>query len=388
MPQFLFFCLLWLSPPPERPLRVPFFSDHFVISLPDHYKPPISQKSWTAPNLYAAFHLLDNTQPEAFIQHLQQFKTERQLNDWLFFLLVHATHAHAFPKATPAQIAVLNWFVLTRCGYDARLAYFESKVSLYLGTQSFLFEVPYLEEKQKRYVNVSAIVHPDTKDSQFYWPVYIDQPQPKSFSFELEQWPLLPPKPITQNFRFSFEGNPIEWSGQIDALPADIMARFPLLEEAAYLHIPTSAFTQNTLIAQIEQELKDKPLREKVSILASFTRSAFVYAEDIDQFGSNKPMTAEETLLYPASDCEDRVALFLQIAKNLIPAPMIAIAWPDHLSIGIAAPEIGGDFVRWKGKKYFICDPTGPENNSQIGIIPEDYREQAFEVIQFQPGKP
>ncbi len=388
MPEFLLFCLLWLSPPQERLLRVPFFSDYVEITLPGLYKPPVEQKSWTAHNLYAAFHLLEKNHPESFVQQLQQFKKQRQLNDWLFFLLLHAAHSHAFPKATHSQVAVLNWYVLTQCGYDARLAYFESNVFLYLGTQSFLFEVPYLEERQKRYVNVSAIVHPTPGESQFYWPVYIDQPHPKNFSFELEQWPLLPPKPITQNYRFSHEGNTIQWAGQIDALPADIMASFPLLEEAAYLHIPTSKLTQNTLIAQIEQELKGKPLREKVSTLASFTRSAFIYAEDMDQFGSNKPMTAEETLLYPASDCEDRVALFLQIAKKLIPAPMIAIAWPDHLSIGIAAPEIGGDFVRWKGEKYFICDPTGPENNSQIGIIPEDYREQTFEVIQFQPRKP
>lgn len=380
-------CLLFFCPTQGRMLQVPFFTENFSIALPSDYAPPAKVRTWTAPALYGAFHDLEKTNYIEFIAHLQHIKNERRLNDWLFFLLVHSIHTTAFDRISPAQIAILNWFVLSKSGYDARLAYFEAQVFLYVGTRSFLFEVPYLEEADKRFVNVSAIMNADYRDTKFYWPVHIDQDSPKDFSFALEQWPLLPPKPQNKQFKFTFEGTEIQWSAQADGLSADIMSRFPLLEEATYLEIPPSELTRQTLLPGIRETLQDKPLREKIRLLVSFTRSAFSYAEDEQQFGGNKPMTAEETLLYPASDCEDRVALFFQLARQLIRAPMIVIAWPDHLSIGIASPEIGGEYIFWEEEKFYICDPTGPENNSQIGIIPEPYPGQSFEVIQYWPGK-
>ncbi len=380
-------CLLFFGPTQGRTLQVSFFTDNFSITLPAGYVPTAKVNSWSAPALYGAFHDLEKTAYLQLLDQLHRIKNEKRLNDWLFFLLVHTLHTSAFDHTSPAQIAILNWFVLSKSGYDARLAYFETQVFLYVGTRSFLFEVPYLEEEDKRFVNVSAIMNAEYRDTQFYWPVHVDQDSPKDFSFALEQWPLLPPKPQNQQFKFTFEGEEIQWSAQTDGLSADIMSRFPLLEEATYLEIPPSELTRQTLLPVIQKAIQDKPLREKIRLLVSFTRSAFSYAEDEQQFGTNKPMTAEETLLYPSSDCEDRVALFSQLAQQLIQVPMIAIAWPDHLSIGIAVPDIGGDYVFWKGEKFYICDPTGPQNNSQIGIIPEPYPGQSFEVIQYWPGK-
>ena len=122
-------------------LQVPFFTENFSIALPSDYAPPAKVRTWTAPALYGAFHDLEKTNYIEFIAHLQHIKNERRLNDWLFFLLVHSIHTTAFDRISPAQIAILNWFVLSKSGYDARLAYFEAQVFLYVGTRSFLFEV-------------------------------------------------------------------------------------------------------------------------------------------------------------------------------------------------------------------------------------------------------
>jgi hypothetical protein len=54
-----------------------------------------------------------------------------------------------------------------------------------------------------------------------------------------------------------------------------------------------------------------------VDYLMRFTRYAFMFKPDAENFGSEKRLTPEQTLLYPESDCEDRAALFFCLVKEI-----------------------------------------------------------------------
>lgn len=159
------------------------------------------------------------------------------------------------------------------------------------------------------------------------------------------------------------------------------MAEYPLIDEAEYLDIPFSATLSASLFPQLEQLLAGKSEWEKAELLAAFTRSSFAYKEDKEYFGYSKPMAAEEVFLYPYSDCEDRSALYIRLAEELLGLPMIALAYPDHLTVGIALPRTKNGFVRYKGEAYYICDPTGPANSAEVGVVPAGYENAPFEVI-------
>jgi hypothetical protein len=60
---------------------------------------------------------------------------------------------------------------------------------------------------------------------------------------------------------------------------------------------------------------------------------------------------------------------------------MIVIAYEDHLSIAVSAPNLRGDAVTYNGQVFVFCDPTGPQNSSEIGRIPPGYEDQTFEII-------
>ena len=60
---------------------------------------------------------------------------------------------------------------------------------------------------------------------------------------------------------------------------------------------------------------------------------------------------------------------------------MVVVAYHDHLTIGVAIPGYRGSAVKHKGREFFICDPTGPVNSSEIGFIPEGYENESFEII-------
>jgi hypothetical protein len=115
--------------------------------------------------------------------------------------------------------------------------------------------------------------------------------------------------------------------------------------------------------------------------LVSFTRSSFQYREDKDYFGYSKPMIADEVFHYPFSDCEDRSALFFRLVKETVDLPMIIVAFPDHLTIGVALDEEIGEPISYRGRNYYICDPTGPVNSTDIGVFPNGYRNSDFEII-------
>ena len=96
-------------------------------------------------------------------------------------------------------------------------------------------------------------------------------------------------------------------------------------------------------------------------------------------------MVAEEVFLHPYSDCEDRSALFYHLVKSLLDLPMVVIAYSDHITVGVAIPDFEGEYIKYQGKKFFICDPTGPEGSLELGRFPKGYKYKKYKVIHAYP---
>jgi hypothetical protein len=61
---------------------------------------------------------------------------------------------------------------------------------------------------------------------------------------------------------------------------------------------------------------------------------------------------------YHYSDCDDRVALFYYLVKEIYNLPMIALLYPTHVTMAVPFDKPVGAPVLYKGKKYSICEPT------------------------------
>jgi hypothetical protein len=191
----------------------------------------------------------------------------------------------------------------------------------------------------------------------------------------------LPEKIINKQISFPYKGITYQFPIQVNQTIVEIMEDYPYFSESQYLEVPLSNITFNSLIPQLKEVLAGKSHSDAVQLLAAFTRSSFEYKEDKSFFGKSKPMIADEVLYYPYSDCEDRSALFYQLVKTLLDLPMVAIAYEDHLTIGVNSQELKGDAVWFKGKPYYICDPTGPANSDIIGKFPLGYENKSFDII-------
>jgi hypothetical protein len=112
-----------------------------------------------------------------------------------------------------------------------------------------------------------------------------------------------------------------------------------------------------------------------------FTRDAFVYETDQQNFGKEKRLSPEQTLLYDRSDCDDRAGLFFYLVKEIYNLPMIAMLYPTHITIAVQFDTPVGKPVLYNGKSYSVCDPTPQQNDLAIGEVSRRMKHSNYEVV-------
>ncbi len=361
-------------------IHVRFYSEKITLKYATDL---VAQRSVSVKeeDLLNYYRMLEGTNYQVLLNGLNENKQLYQLNDWLYYELMQETLDQILINQSPVIKELTAWFLLSKAGFDSRLTYFKNQVFVYAYTKDSIFEVPMIEDNNRHFVNLSSIRLKNKSRQALYMLNFVPNPKGRSFSFYLRQLPVLRIQPDLQHYAFHYHNQKYELTVNTDRTIKDIMQAYPIISETEYMEVPMSSTLSNSLLPQLEIFLQGKTEKEALELLVAFTRSSFKYKEDKEYFGYSKPMIADEVFHYPYSDCEDRSALFFRLVKRLLDLPMIVIAYPDHLTIGVAMKQPSGTAVRYKNKLYFICDPTGPVNSAEIGEIPHGYENESFEII-------
>jgi hypothetical protein len=361
-------------------VTVAFFSENLQVSysmdmvLPGRV--PLEEKK-----MVAFFHQLEKTNYALLLHDLLEKKEQFRLNDWLFYELMRISLEKIYSGKSELERELTSWFLLAKAGYDTRLTYLGNRVFVYVHTEDEIFEVPMIEDAGRSFANLTSIHQGVRSQNALYLLNFTANPGGRAFSFYLAEIPRLRPRLQEKSFSFAYNGWSYQLQVKVDLTVVEIMKNYPLFSESRYLEAPLSPTLANSLLPQLREIIKGRSQQEAVELLTTFTRSSFRYKEDKEHFGYSKPMIADEVFYYPYSDCEDRAALLYCLVKELLDLPMIVIAYPDHLTIAIALDKGTGDAVRYKGTDYWICDPTGPVDSTEIGQAPIGYEEVEFEII-------
>jgi len=117
-----------------------------------------------------------------------------------------------------------------------------------------------------------------------------------------------------------------------------------------------------------------------------FTRYAFLYQTDENNFGKEKRLSPEQTLFSKYSDCDDRAALFFYLVKEIYNLPMIALLYPTHISMAVQFDKPVGKSIVYNGEKYSVCEPTPQNQDLRIGQISANLQKVSYEVVyQYSP---
>ncbi|MGV3509235.1 MAG: hypothetical protein ACO1N7_08105 [Sphingobacteriaceae bacterium] len=339
----------------------------------------------TEQTLVSFYSAINKSKYEKIVNTLNSYKNKHQLNDWLYYQLIRKTAQQIAPKAVNYnRYTLYKWFFLAKTGYDARLALERDKLLFYVASDDDISDIPFYMKNGKQYVclNIHDYDNIDLKRNKIY-PVDLVVPEGlKAFSYKVTQMPDFKSEDYSvKNIAFNYKQKVYHFDVLLNSQIQSIFANYPVVDFASYFNTPLSRQTYSSLIPTLKQNVAKMSQKKGVNYLMRFTRNAFLYEDDEQNFGKEKRLTPEQTLFSEYSDCDDRAALFFYLVKEIYNLPMIALLYPTHITMAVQFDKAAGKPIIYNGKKYYVCESTPQKQNLRVGEIAAKYRNAAYEVV-------
>lgn len=357
-----------------EPVTLPFNQSLFV-----DFTAPLSEKSLQ--EYYQAIGFKDYS---PVITALREYKELLRLDDWLYYQLIRKTAQHISPKAANYhRYTLYKWFLLTGSGYDATLSIKADRILFYVQTDENIYNIPGRLRNGKQYI---CLNYHDYGIINFEKEIFAEVIMPvpgaaKGFSYKVTHLPDFK-KADYQEKEISFNYNELDYHFKLRLNPQikTIFANYPVVDYESYFNIPLSKETYSSLIPDLKKHVKRMNQKSGIDFLMRFTRYAFLFEPDSRQFGNEKRLSPEQTLLYEQSDCDDRAALFFYLVKEIYNLPMIVLAFPEHVTIAVKFDKPVGTPVIYNGQKYSVCEPTPQKQDLKLGQLSPNLNKAPYEV--------
>lgn len=352
--------------PPFLPKKNPVLEKATIDDALLFKKVHLYGTSFSVPYTHSALPILTSVSEQAIIEFyreasysslmnsaaftLRKEANNCKLNDWgLSKLLMKA--AQTMYIESNDQV-VFTWFGLLCAGFNAKVGYDKQNVYLLLPSHEKLYEVSYNINGIDYYLLNIGVQQIEPEKLFIY---RYDHPQSNNnLSFKILQTPDLDHL-ITK--RTLICDQKVELNLNKNLL--DFYASYPQCELKVYFVAPLSVYIIKQLDAYFIPVLKTKNDDERVSFLLNFVQQTINYQTDNQQFGFEKYMFADETIYYPAADCEDRAVLLAKLIKRYTNNPVIGLVYPSHVSLAVClSSKAKGKYITYRNMQYYFCDPT------------------------------
>ncbi len=330
---------------------------------------------------------------EPVIEALLNYRTRRKPDDWLYYQLIRKTAQALSPKADNYhKYTLYKWFLLTKTGYDATLNIAGDQLLFYVQCDENIYDIPSHISNGKQYVclNYHDYGNIDFSKTKFLLVNVVVPEAQHGFSYKLTHLPGFSPADYREkDIVFNYQDVNYKFRIKLNANVQNIFANYPVADYQLYFNMPLSNETYNSLVPQLRDNISGMGVRQGVDYLMRFTRYAFLYQPDGQHFGKEKRLNAEQTLLYESSDCEDRAALFFYLVKEIYHLPMIVLAYPEHVTIGVKFDKPVGKPIIYNGQRYTVCEPTPQKEDVPLGRMSRELSNESYEVaVVYNPDQP
>ncbi len=318
------------------------------------------------------------TDYQALIQQLDAQAKALRLDDWGYALLVHRLAMKIHPLSKNNQ-ALFCWFMLSKAGYDSRIAYSEDRVYLLLAAVQRMYDVTYFTFGKERYYAVSfdgSRHRPGqvyTYDGQYPGAV-------KKLDMVIRTRAARGNDAHKRDLSFDYGGKRYVIEASYQPSRVDYLNTYPQLDLELYFKSEVGEVAESPLLQQLAAIVDDMEEVDAVNFLLRFVQSAWQYQTDEQQFGAENSLFPEETIYYPYSDCEDRSVLFTWLVSRLLGLDVIGLNYPGHVAAAVHLDQdVAGEHVIYNGKKFLVTDPT--YINAMAGMAMPGYEHMKPGVI-------
>lgn len=325
-------------------------------------------------------------------KQISQIKESLSLPDWLVYQLVRRLAEQIYSKYDNyIYYTVLKWALLSESGYDPIVFRSNNKILLYIQSPDIIYNLPIKTIGTKQYVclNYHDYGHQIQFDSeQFSQQFNFSKKEVMEFHYTMKMLPSFQSESyIEKNVSFNYKNENQEYKVLINSEIQDYFTNYPVTEYRYQFNIPFSDITYNSLIPKLKAKLKNFSIENGVGYLMVFVRDGFQFETDTKLFGREKRLSAEETLAYNSSDCEDRSALFFLLVKEIYNVPMAIVSYPEHVNVAVLLPKKNGKQILVDNLSLTICEPTPQKKKRGIGWMPREIRKQPYEIAYFYNPK-
>lgn len=319
------------------------------------------------------------------VQALLDYKNQYRLDDWLYYQLIRKTAQQISPKAENYfRYTLYKWFLLTRSGYDATLKISGEKLLFYVQTDESIYNMPSYMKNNKQYVclNYHDYGGNINFDTEKFTEVRLPAIQAKKgFSYKVTHLPDFTAADYKdKDLQFNYNETNYHFKVKLNPQVKTIFANYPVVDYESYFNIPLSKETYSSLIPLLKKNIQGMSTKNGVDYLMRFTRYAFLFETDSRQFGAEKRLSPEQTLLYDQSDCEDRAALCFYLIKEIYNLPMIVLNFPEHVTIAVKFDKPVGTPIIFNGMKYSVCESTPQKKDLRLGQLLPSLTNISYEV--------
>ncbi|WP_153796866.1 hypothetical protein [Foetidibacter luteolus] len=329
---------------------------------------------------------MENANYEPFIASLNAYKEKQQLDDWLYYQLIRKAAQFVSPKADNyLRYTLYKWFFLAKSGYGTTLRIIDDKLLFYVQSDENVYEIPCYTRDGKQYVCLNYHDYGNSvnlEKASITEVSLLQQNAVKSFSYKVSQMPELNPADYQErDLQFAINDNNYRFKIKLNPQVQTMFANYPVVDYASYFDLPLSRETYESLVPVLKKNMKGLNVKNGIDYLMRFTRYAFLFEPDTQQFGKEKRLTPEQTLLYGQSDCEDRAALFFYLVKEIYNLPMIVMAYPQHVTIAVKFDKALGKPIIYNGERYTVCEPTPQKKDLRVGQMMPELSKETYEVV-------
>ncbi|RZK40790.1 MAG: hypothetical protein EOO90_13730 [Pedobacter sp.] len=367
-----------------------FYNDTFNFQLASELI--IDQKKeLSVDNVIATYEKFDKANYQPLIEKLLEFRQKAQLNDWLYYQLIRKTAEAISPKKKDYELyTIYKWFLLGKSGYDARLSVADGRIIMYVYNDENVFDIPFVMLGKRKYMCLNFHDYAHTNFTSIPTLEMLGIPNAtKTFSYHVTRMPDFNPKDYKEKkIGFRYKMKDYHFDLKVNPDVETIFTNYPGVDFEYYFNIPLSKETYGSLIPILKKNITGMSEKKGVDYLMRFTRYAFLYEDDNENFGKEKRLSPEQTLLNRYSDCDDRAALFFYLVKEIYNLPMIVLHYPTHLTMAVQFDKPIGSTVTYNNKSYTVCEPTPQEKDLRLGQLMPKLKKTPYEVVYaYEPGK-
>lgn len=365
-------------------LKFEFYGDTVVLNF-ENKNLDFGKIEVTNESISNFYNKINTYKYQQIVENLIAYRKAKNLNDWVFYQLVRKTANNVCKKnSNYNSYTIFKWFFMAKSGYDVQLVLSKKQLLFYIKCDENVYDIPYFMKNNKQYVclNYHDFGKINFEKEQASVINILINEAVNSFSYKVTQLPEFALNTYSEKkISFEYKQKNYQFEVKLNNQVQQIFKNYPVVDFESYFNIPLSKETYSSLIPFLKENINNLNQKEGIDYLMNFTRYAFLYENDIDNFGKEKRLTPEQTLLYEHSDCDDRAALFFYLVKEIYNLPMIAVLYPTHITIAVQFDKPEGNPIVHNGRNYSICDPTPQSENLLIGQISSELSKAPFQVV-------